>query len=239
MDDLSARLKESLLGRGASLVGFADISALTPDLRHSLSYAVSIAVALDASIIADIIHGPSPQYYAETNKVNSLLVDSGRYAAGVLRDNGFAAIPFEIPSKDVDKKTLTVSLPFKTVATRAGLGWIGKCATLVTKEYGNAIRLCAVLTDARLDVGTPVDISHCGDCVACVEACPAHAASGKAWNVHITRSDFYDAFACRRTVKESAARIGIDGHLCGICIAVCPWTQQYIKRSKATIHLPH
>jgi len=239
MDDLSARIKESLLGRGASLVGFADISALPPDLRHSLPYAVSIAVSVDAAIIAGIRHGPTPQYYAEVTRVNSLLVDLGRHAAGVLRDNGFAAIPFAIPAKDIDWQTLSVPLPFKTVATRAGLGWIGKCATLVTREYGNAVRIFAVLTDARLDAGTPVDISYCGDCEACVKACPAHALSGKAWDVNIRRDDFYDAFACRRTTIESAARIGIDGHLCGICIAVCPWTQQHIKKSKVTLPLPH
>ena len=230
MDDLSARLKESLLGRGASLVGFADVSALPPDLRHSLPYAVSLAVALDASIIAGIPHGPTPQYYAETTRVNSLLVDLGRYTAGMLRENGFTAIALEIPRKDIDWETLAVTLPFKTVATRAGLGWIGKCATLVTREYGNAIRLFAVLTDARLDVGVPVEVSHCGDCVACVKACPAHALSGKAWDVNMKRDDFYDAFACRKTAIESAARIGIDGHLCGICIAVCPWTQHHLKK---------
>jgi epoxyqueuosine reductase QueG len=32
------------------------------------------------------------------------------------------------------------NLPHKTVATRAGLGWIGKCGLLVTNEYGPGIR---------------------------------------------------------------------------------------------------
>jgi epoxyqueuosine reductase len=239
MDDLSASLKESLLSRGASLVGFADISALPPDSRHSLPYAVSIATALDASVIAGILNGPTPQYYAEMGRVNRLLVDLGRYSAGVLRKNGFAAISLEIQRKDIDWGILSVPLPVKTVATRAGLGWIGKCATLVTREYGNAVRLFTVLTDARLDVGTPIDVSHCADCEACVKACPAHAPSGKPWDVNMNRDDFYDAFACRKMAEESCAKIGIDARLCGICIAACPWTQQYLKKSKASVHFSH
>jgi hypothetical protein len=67
MQDLSEKLRTSLLDRGASLVGFADISAFPQDLHYSLPYGVSIGVALDAFVIADIIRGPSPQYYAETN----------------------------------------------------------------------------------------------------------------------------------------------------------------------------
>jgi len=45
----------------------------------------------------------------------------------------------------------------------------------------------------------------------------------------MNRDEFYDAFACKKKAVESTARLGIEGDLCGICIAVCPWTQKYIK----------
>jgi epoxyqueuosine reductase QueG len=232
MNDLSLRIKESLLNRGASLVGYADISTLPTDVRYSLPYAVSIAVALNAPVTADIRNGPTLEYHAETTRVKGLLIELGRYAANMLSENGFEAISLELSKKDIDQKTLAVPLPFKTVATRAGLGWIGKCATLVTREYGNAIRLFAVLTNARLDVGTPVDTSHCGECTACVKVCPAHAVSGKDWDVNTNRDELFNAFACKKTAVESTARLSIvsDHELCGICIAVCPWTQKYLKR---------
>lgn len=234
MNDLSRRIKESLLGKGASLVGYADISALPKDVRYSLPYAVSIAVALNASVIVNICNGPTLEYKAETNRVKGLLIELGRYTASMLRDNGFEAISLELSSKDIDWKMLSTFLPFKTVATRAGLGWIGKCATLVTREYGSAVRLFAVLTNARLDAGTPVNTSHCGECTACVKTCPAHAVSGKDWSVNTSRDELYDAFACKKTAVESMARLGIvsDHELCGICISVCPWTQKYLKRRK-------
>lgn len=62
-----------------------------------------------------------------------------------------------------------------------------------------------------------------------MKACPACAVSGKDWNVNMNRDEFYDAFACKKKAVESTARLGIEGDLCGICIAVCPWTQKYIK----------
>lgn len=230
MNDLSRITKDSLLSRGASLVGFADISTLPANIRYSLPYAVSIAVALDAPIIARIRNGPTLEYHAETNRVKSRLLELGKCAASMLRENGYEAISLELSKKDIDSRTLSVPLPFKTVATRAGLGWIGKCATLVTREYGSAVRIFAVLTNAPLEVGAPIEVSYCGDCRACVKACPAHASLGKEWDVKTEREEFYDASACEKTVVERAARLGIDGHLCGVCIAVCPWTQKYIKR---------
>ena len=63
-------------------------------------------------------------------------------------------------------------LPHKTAATRAGLGWIGKCALLVTEQYGSGIRLSTILTDAPLEVGVPVEASRCGGCTACQSVCP-------------------------------------------------------------------
>ncbi|MBM3156291.1 MAG: hypothetical protein FJ004_03285 [Chloroflexi bacterium] len=85
MNDLSRRIKESLLGKGASLVGFADIHTLPTRVRHSLPSAVSIAVALDVTVIAGIRNGPTLEYHTETNRVKGLLIDLGRYAADMLR----------------------------------------------------------------------------------------------------------------------------------------------------------
>ena len=72
-------------------------------------------------------------------------------------------------------------LPHKTVATRAGLGWIGKNCLLVTREYGSAVRLSSLLTDAPLPSDVPVTESYCGNCTVCVSRCPAKALTGTLW----------------------------------------------------------
>lgn len=236
MEDMCAEIKDSLLGRGAALVGFADLVEIPEDVRHSMRFAVSIAVALDTSIIANIRAGPTQEYYSEYKRANNLLSDLGKYAASIIRDYGYRAVPKEPTNVGIDPETLSTALPHKTVATRAGLGWIGKSALLVTEEYGCAIRLTTVLTDAELETAIPVNSSRCGDCMVCVDLCPGHASSGRDWNVNIHQDSFFDPFACSKAARKYDAKVGIDidENICGICISVCPWTIKYIKRKGVT-----
>jgi epoxyqueuosine reductase len=226
---IESRIKEALLDEGASLVGFADLSEIPADVRHSMRSAVSIAVALDPFIIASIRTGPNQNYYFEYKRVNALLSDLGTYAADMIRDYGCGAIPTAPTNVGIDPNTQSTALPHKTVATRAGLGWIGKCALLVNEEYGSAIRLTTVLTDAELETTIPIDHSCCGDCMVCVNSCPGKAPSGKDWNVNLHRDSFFNPFACRKAARECAAKAGINETICGICISVCPWTIRYIE----------
>jgi epoxyqueuosine reductase len=231
MTDLSSRIKATLLGKGASLVGFADLNRLPAGARDSMKFAVSIAVALDPSIIANIRNGPTQEYYSEYKRANALLSDLGEWVAGMIGDYGHQAISKAPTGVGIDPKTHSTVLPHKTVATRAGLGWIGKCALLVTEEYGSAVRISTILTDAPLETAIPVDHSRCGDCMVCVSSCPGKAPSGRDWNVNVHRDSFFDASACARGATERAfARIGVDDTICGICISVCPWTAEYIER---------
>jgi len=162
--DLSLEIRTVLAGKGASLVGFADLSLVPADARDSMRFAVSIAVALDACIISGIRDGPTQGYYYEYRKANALLSGLGKLSCSIIGDHGYNAVSRKPTHAGIDPKTQSTALPHKTVATRAGLGWIGKCALLVTKEYGCAIRISTVLTDAPLEVSVPVDDSACGDC---------------------------------------------------------------------------
>lgn len=237
MNELGLEIRESLLDKGAALVGFADLALIPAAARQSLRYGVSIAVALEPSIVAQIHSGPTPEYYLEYKRANAFLSELGKDTARLLRDRGYRAIA-KLPTSEVngyDPTTLISPLPHKTVATRAGLGWIGKCALLVTKEYGSAIRLTTVLTDAELETGMPVEGSHCGDCMFCVDLCPGKAPSGENWDVGRHRDSFFSAFTCRKIARELCARAGIERTtICGICIAVCPRTKKYLERS-----IPH
>ena len=228
---LCLKIEETLLGRGASLVSFADLIEVPADVRDSMRFAVSIAVALDAGVVSNIRHGPTDEYYFEYRKANALLSGLGKLTCRVIGDHGYQAVSKKPTYAGIDPKTQSTALPHKTVATRAGLGWIGKCALLVTKEYGCAIRISTVLTDAPLEASVPVDDSACGDCALCVESCPGKAPSGKNWEIGLHRDSFFDVFACERAARECAkAKLGIDDTICGICISICPWTIGYIER---------
>jgi len=224
-------LRTYLQSNGADMVGFANLQDVAADVRDNFPYGISIAVALNPEIISGIQDGPTSQYYAEYERANNLLDRLGHYAVQFLEERGHQAKWFAATSAGIDPETLSTRLPHKTTATRAGLGWIGKCAVLVTRGFGSAVRITTVLTDAVLPAGEPIDESYCGNCTACVDACPGHAPSGKDWQVGLNRDSFFDAFACRTTARELALkRVGIQETICGVCIAVCPWTQKYVRK---------
>jgi epoxyqueuosine reductase len=227
------RLRELLLARGAAQVGFADLGELYPEVRYHLPRGISIAVALDPHIISNIAAGPTPQYYDEYVRVNQQLNDLATLAADFLKGLGFRVKAVESTVAYVDPGTCSAPFQHKTVATRAGLGWIGKGALLITRQYGSAVRLSSVLTDAPLSVGRPTNHSHCGECHACVEACPGGAIKGASWRVGMFRDELYDASVCRETCLKLAGRVGVNRTVCGICINVCPWTRRYLAPAMA------
>jgi epoxyqueuosine reductase QueG len=193
---------------------------------------VGFAMALAPEIVASVRDGPTTEYHAECERANTVLGELSLSTADMIRRRGFAAISSAATNEGIDSETHSTELPHKTVGTLAGFGWIGKCALLVNQEFGSAIRLNRVLTDAPLPTGMPVIEARCGDCRACVDACPGLAATGDNWTRDKHPDDFFNAHACRRAARETAQRrTGILDTFCGICIAVCPWTQAYIKRS--------
>ncbi len=230
MKSLNGEIERRLRNAGASLVGFADVSELSTALTGELSRAISIGVRLNPEIAREIENGPTPRYFAEYNRINALLRQLSDCAASMLTGAGFHVDPIKATTNQFDPVELSMPVQHKTVATRAGLGWIGKSALLITKEYGPAVRLGSVLTDADLETGTPVNESHCGNCRNCVDRCPARAIVGDHWQPGAPRESIYDAPTCRATAIKLSSQAGFEATICGICIHACPWTQRYLAR---------
>ncbi len=231
------KITQHAKAKGAALIGFANLTLLPAQVRSDLPRGVAFAVALAPDIVASIQEGPTKEYHAEYERVNTILGELSISLAHLLRGRGFTAVSSAATNEGIEPQTHSTLLPQKTVATLAGLGWIGKCALLINEEFGSAIRLNRVLTDAPLPTGTPITQSRCGHCRACVDVCPGSAPTGEDWAPRKQREEIFDAFACRRAAREAAqSRTGILDTFCGICIAVCPWTQAYIKRSAQQAH---
>lgn len=224
--DVAFELKDELHRRGASLVGFADLKGISPEA--GMPFGISIAYALDPDVISQISDGPTGEYAALYHRANEILGKLAEFAADFIASRGWKAkyIP---ATTNVSADRLVTPLPHKTVATRAGLGWIGKCALLVTEQYGSALRLASVLTEMALPSGEPVGSSRCGSCDSCVSACPVLAPSGREWNPSLKREEFFDAGLCYEKTSENARRPEIGATICGICIAACPWTKRYLR----------
>ena len=121
-------------------------------------------------------------------------------------------------------------------AWKAGLGWIGKNCLLVTPQYGSAVRISSLLTDAPLTCDAPITRSQCGACHACVRYCPAHALKNTLWRPGMPREDIVSVSACYKKQRQIMRKsTGIDTDLCGKCFAVCTYTKQYLKQKQNII----
>jgi epoxyqueuosine reductase QueG len=110
-----------------------------------MPYGISIAKKINPEIIKSIKNSPNNQYYNEYNKLNKFLDDISYNICGTIKKMGYSTIPKKSTEDSADKNYIGTELPHKTVATKSGIGWIGKSALLVTKKYGSAIRLTTVV----------------------------------------------------------------------------------------------
>lgn len=62
----------------------------------------------------------------------------------------------------------------KTLAQRAGIGWIGKHTILVNEKLGSWFMLGEIITDLDMEPDSAAK-NRCGSCDACVKACPTKA----------------------------------------------------------------
>ena len=232
-DNITADVIDHLRGNGASLIGVAGLDSLDSNPYPDLHKAVVYGVALDPEFLGNLINGPDHSYSAECTRANWKLRELGTKLVTYLEEKGFEAVSLGPTTENFDREKLAVDFPHKTAATRAGLGWVGKCDLLVTREFGSALRLNTVFTNAPLKPGTPIEHSFCGECTRCVEACPAGAISGKEWNQGRFRDEFMDIKACHEECKKNVEKKYLKASICGICIAACPWTLKYLKKDSS------
>lgn len=212
------------------IYGFADLKGLLPEKYSNFRFGISIGRRLDDFIIDNLENGPTIEYFDHYKKVNTHLKELTERIQRDLHRNSISSLPI-VPTISLGTRenykylrSLTYDISHKMVATRAGLGWIGKTDLLVTKEFGPRLRLVTILLEEDPGCNSkPITRGRCGSCKICVEKCPAKAANGLQWNVSLHRDEFFDAFRCREKCGELARlKLNVNEHICGLCICVCP-----------------
>lgn len=238
-------LLQELKARGASLVGFAKVEGLY-DVMHlpptnteetnqtnlhieEYPFGISIGIHIPKEIIKGIANAPTLDYYNAYYDLNHRLDELALFCENYLMTLGYKAYAQTV-NRVKEYGIYHTRMPHKTVAVAAGLGWIGKSALLITKEYGSAIRLTSVLTNAQFEYNKQRLEVPCENCMICKEACPGGAITGNVWSEDKGRDWIFDALACRKAAREIAAKeIEKEITLCGKCIEVCPYTKKYVS----------
>ena len=138
-------------------------------------------------------------------------------------------------------------------AERAGVGFVGKNAMLISREYGNWLFLAAIFVRAEIAADEPfagdkvgqawqtvchacptLRFARCGKCARCMEACPTGA---------IVRAGVVDSRLCvsyqtieNKGIIPGELREKIGGHIygCDVCAEVCPWNR-FARESRGVL----
>jgi len=211
------------------IVGYANLENLLEAPLDRYQYGIVVGKRLDDEVIDALEEGPTWAYYQLYLDVNQHLKELVSDIASQLQANKIDSQAIHPTTMKIYRsadyeETLRQKFSHKMVGTRAGLGWIGKTDLFVSKRFGPRLRLASILINEIPPITKqPINESQCGDCDICVKQCPAQAANGKLWTIHVDRDEFYNAFKCRKKAHElSGQLIGIDISLCGICVCVCP-----------------
>ncbi len=214
-------LKDTLLNLGADLVGFSKLDKSPIVNQENLIYAITVAVKLPDAVLKTIEERPTIEYFHAYRTANALLDRITFLGARLIEKQGFNAFPIPASQSTADdKSSYRGAFSHKTGARLSGLGFIGKNALFISREYGSKVRLATILTDMQVESELPVIENGCGECKLCLNACPAGAISGIPYKSGMEREDFFSAEKCSNHMK-TYKDIG-RGAVCGICIKVCP-----------------
>lgn len=123
-------------------------------------------------------------------------------------------------------RAFTDSAPLaeKSLAVRAGLGWIGRNSLVVTPRFGSMILLGELIINQDVDeYDKPFGKQRCGSCRVCIENCP---------NSAILENRLIDTrrcISCRTIEREDENNeLSLHGWIfgCDSCQSLCPYNRR-------------
>jgi len=162
----------------------------------------------------------------------------GRVAAYALGEDYHEIIPDRLRSlcRDIDSlagRALehrvyadTGPILEREIASRAGLGWIGRNSMLLHPGIGSFFFLAVILTEQVFPADPPFPFDRCGTCDRCVKACPTGCILPDR-TIDSRRCISYWTIEHRGPVPvDIRGRMGGWVFGCDVCQIVCPWNRR-------------
>jgi epoxyqueuosine reductase len=192
---------------------------IDPDAR-------SVVVVLDNYYDGDPDPGPPPRVarYARGLDYHRVTRERLEELAAVLRSHG---------ARLAHTWTDSGPVPERSLALRAGLGWIGKNTMLIRPGAGSFFFIGSIFTDLELEQDQAIVSDHCGSCTRCLDACPTGALVEPRL-LDATRCISYLTIEQKGPIPEPLAE-RLDGWVfgCDICNEVCPWNLRFAEPTSA------
>lgn len=182
-------------------------------------------------------------YPEETQREDSYKISKYAYGTDyhfVIKDKLKELLQFmKTEIGDIEGRAFVDSAPVldKAWAAKSGLGWIGKNSNLLTKQVGSFYFIAELIVDLELESDSPVT-DHCGNCTACIEACPTQAIV-EPYKVDGSKCISYFTIELKDALPNS-----VKGQFeewmfgCDICQDVCPWNK-FSKPHREPLFNPH
>ncbi|MBN1856722.1 MAG: hypothetical protein JW846_07215 [Dehalococcoidia bacterium] len=215
---MTSLVKEVASFYGASLAGIVELQDCHyythrntgEPIHHGFKYAIVFAVEMPTEMIN---RAPHRETLLATCNGYVQAAQIGARLSGYIKSIGYDTSLSCMVSYDA---------PLVLLAERAGIGQIGRCNVIVTKEYGNRVRLGAVMTNLPLVADQPVDFGlkqFCMLCGKCAANCPVRALSStEPQLVNGSLVWEHNEVKCMRMWTKTSTD-------CAICISSCPFTQ--------------
>jgi epoxyqueuosine reductase len=125
----------------------------------------------------------------------------------------------------------------KAWAKKAGLGWIGKNANLITREQGSFFFIADLIIDVEIEADGPIT-DFCGTCTRCIDACPTDAIV-QPYLVDGSKCISYLTIELKDELlpREFAGKMDNWMFGCDICQDVCPWNRFSVLHNEERFQL--
>jgi len=214
---LTRLIKRLVLHSGAVAVGIATRETLTggppsTDLTYVLPEArsaVVFAFPLDQAAIERFLKKEDmASANIDNRRVNGLASGLSFEVAEFLNMKGFKSVPLaanavyrkDTPNGPYDEKP---PISHRYLAVRSGIGHFGKSGNVILKEYGAAIILGSMVTEAELIPTDPLppEENYCDGCRLCQAACASGLMSPDE-EVTVTLGGYSFSYAKRRSYNR-------------------------------------